>query len=35
MFEFVFILTAVSPCTTGEALYDPSDCISTVQLTNY
>ena len=32
---FVFILRAISPCTTGlKTLYDPSDCTSTVQLSN-
>ena len=33
---FVFILNAISPCTTGlKVLFDPSDCTSTVQLSNY
>ena len=33
---FVFILRAISPCTTGlKALYDPFDCTSTVQLSIY
>ena len=33
---FVFILSAISLCTTGlKALYDPSDCTSTVQLSYY
>ena len=32
----VFILGVISPCTTGlKALYNPSDCTSTVQLSRY
>ena len=32
----VFVLGTISPCTTGlKALNDPSDCTSTVQLSNY
>ena len=34
--EFVFFLSALSPCTSGlKPLHDPSDCTSTVQLSNY
>ena len=33
---FVFILCAISPCTTGlKELHDPFDCTSTAQLSNY
>ena len=32
----VYILSVISPCTKGlKALYDPSDCTSTVQLSSY
>ena len=34
MFAFVFILSAISQ-STKKALYDPSNCTSTVQLSNY
>ena len=35
-FVFVFILSTISPLTTGlKALLDPFDCTNTVQLSNY
>ena len=35
LFVFVFILTAISTCTTGlKELYDTSDYTSTVQISN-
>ena len=34
--QLIFILSAISPCTTGlKALYDPSYCTSTNQLSDY
>ena len=36
IFCVVFILRAISPCTTGlRVLFDPSDCTSTAQLSGY